>query len=339
MKIGFLIPDKEYISAFHGAEIAVLRANSNKGLNGRPFELVVRSMEGPWGEGSRQAVSLIFDDKVWALAGSHDGRNAHLVEQAATKSGIVFVSANSADPSLAYAFVPWFFNCVPDNLQQAEAILEDVKRNSIKEKALIIIDDGFDSQKAREAFIRKNNENGNQKPAEMISSAFLGTSFDLKTFAESENIGYIFIACSSQTSVEVVNKITARSAEIPIYGTLSIPDENLLKNDQMKVFNEKLKIPAGIWNKNLYDSFASEYRNKFGRNPRLIACYAFDGISALINAIIKAGSSNREDIQNALRNINIEGVTGKISFDGNGKRQGLFTPVSLYNGLPIQTSR
>ena len=45
--------------------------------------------------------------------GSHDGRNAHLVEQVATKSQVVFLSAWASDPTLSQAFVPWFFSCVP----------------------------------------------------------------------------------------------------------------------------------------------------------------------------------------------------------------------------------
>ncbi len=119
IKIGLLIQDSSWTSAVHGAELAISKTNDNGGLNGRKFQLVVRSMEGPWGTGSKQAVDLIFEEKVWALIGLHDGRNAHLVEQAATKSQVVFLSAWSGDPTLSQAFVPWFFNCVPNDNQQA----------------------------------------------------------------------------------------------------------------------------------------------------------------------------------------------------------------------------
>src|SRR4030065_2578466 len=115
VKIGLLIPDSKSVAAKQGAELAILKANENKGFQGRPFQLVVRSMEGPWGTGSKQAVDLIFEEKVWALLGSHDGRNAHLVEQAATKAIVPFVSVWAGDPSLSQAFVPWFFNCVPNH--------------------------------------------------------------------------------------------------------------------------------------------------------------------------------------------------------------------------------
>ena len=69
VKIGLLIQDSSWTSAVHGAELAISEANKNGGLNGRMFQLVVRSMEGPWGTGSKQAVNLIFEEKVWALIG------------------------------------------------------------------------------------------------------------------------------------------------------------------------------------------------------------------------------------------------------------------------------
>ncbi|NLJ44013.1 MAG: ABC transporter substrate-binding protein, partial [Bacteroidales bacterium] len=82
IKIGLLIQDKGSEAAIRGAELAVRKANLQGGFEGKKFSLVVRSMEGPWGTGSKQAVNLIFEEKVWALTGCHDGRNAHLVEQA-----------------------------------------------------------------------------------------------------------------------------------------------------------------------------------------------------------------------------------------------------------------
>src|SRR5512133_2520626 len=89
LKIGLLIPDNESLAARQGAELAIRIANQKAGSNGKNFSLVVKSMEGPWGTGSKQAVSLIFDENVCAIMGSHDGRNAHLVEQACTKARVV----------------------------------------------------------------------------------------------------------------------------------------------------------------------------------------------------------------------------------------------------------
>ncbi|HJZ39764.1 MAG TPA: hypothetical protein VJ203_05310, partial [Bacteroidales bacterium] len=83
IKIGLLIQDKASLAAKQGAEMAIKLANKQNGGNSRPFQLITKGMEGPWGTGAKQAIDLIFENEVWALLGSHDGRNAHLVEQAA----------------------------------------------------------------------------------------------------------------------------------------------------------------------------------------------------------------------------------------------------------------
>jgi ABC-type branched-subunit amino acid transport system substrate-binding protein len=95
-----------------------------------------------------------FNEKVWALLGSHDGRNAHLVEQAATKSTVVFVSAWPADPTLAQAFVPWFFNCIPNDIQQAELLAEDIITEKNSGRVVIISGKDYDSQLSLTAFLR-----------------------------------------------------------------------------------------------------------------------------------------------------------------------------------------
>src|SRR4030042_2208847 len=64
IKIGLLIPEPENLAAKHGAELAILEANQKGGYSGQPFQLVVRSTEGPWGTGSKESVSLGFDDEV-----------------------------------------------------------------------------------------------------------------------------------------------------------------------------------------------------------------------------------------------------------------------------------
>jgi ABC-type branched-subunit amino acid transport system substrate-binding protein len=91
VKIGLLIQDNNSLAARYGAELAIRKANETGGFRGKQFRLITRSMEGPWGTGSKQAVDLIDGENVCAILGSHDGRNAHLVEQVSAKERIVFL--------------------------------------------------------------------------------------------------------------------------------------------------------------------------------------------------------------------------------------------------------
>ena len=125
-KIGLLIPEQGALAAKHGAELAIREANEKRGNAGNLFDLVVRSTEGPWGAGSKESVGLVFDDEVIAIIGSLDGRNAHLAEQVAAKTRILFLSAWAGDMTLSQAFVPWYFRCVPNDRQQATALIREI---------------------------------------------------------------------------------------------------------------------------------------------------------------------------------------------------------------------
>ncbi len=76
VKIGLLVQDSSYTSTIRGAGMAVNIANEKGGLNGRPFRLVVRSMEGPWGTGSKQAVDLI-SMRRYGLCSDHTTEEMH----------------------------------------------------------------------------------------------------------------------------------------------------------------------------------------------------------------------------------------------------------------------
>ena len=168
VKIGLLIQDNNSLAARYGAELAIRNANETGGYKGKKFQLVTRSMEGPWGTGSKQAVDLIYKENVCVLMGSHDGRNAHLVEQVSAKERIVFLSAWASDPTLAQAFVPWYFSCVPNDLQQADAFINEIYNKRKLIRIVAITDNGYDSKMAMESLVKKIKTAGKTEPIEFF---------------------------------------------------------------------------------------------------------------------------------------------------------------------------
>ena len=126
IKIGLLVRDKNDISLINTAKLAMELANSQGGYKGRSIGLEFRSCDGPWGVGSKMAVDLIHEENVLLVVAAVDGRNAHLAEQVAAKSHVVLVDALASDPTLSRAYVPWYYRMVPDDKQQAEALMEEI---------------------------------------------------------------------------------------------------------------------------------------------------------------------------------------------------------------------
>jgi len=337
VKIGLLITDSSSLAAVNGASVAIQQANEQGGINGKPLQLAVRSMEGPWGTGSKQAVSLIFEEKVWALMGSHDGRNAHLVEQAATKSIVPMVSAWSGDPTLTQAFVPWFFNCIPTDQQQAVSLSEEIyNKKKIARVAVITDRSSYDSKMASDCFMKQIALDKHPEP-KVYDFGGRGEKYDAITEEIlSSDPGCLVLFCSPSTSAELMKLLKQKKISIPVYGSLLTLDENRLSSNEMQYFNNGYQVPSGHWHIEEWKPFRNEYEKRFGEMPGMAAVYSYDAASILISAMRKARSGDREMIQKALGEISQRGITGTISFDEHGNRRGSFGIVKIMNGVPTE---
>jgi branched-chain amino acid transport system substrate-binding protein len=324
VKIGLLIQDKTSLAARQGAELAIKMANEKGGLNGRPFRLLTKSMEGPWGTGSKQAVSLIFEDEVWALLGSHDGRNAHLVEQAATKSIVVFVSAWSSDPTLSQAFVPWFFNCVPNDRQQADILIEEIYNKRNLTRIATITDQAYDSNMSLKSYLQSVNLAGKNKPEQFLFDNFKEDLNILADRLQKAEINGIILFCQPAASLQIIRLLRQGKLNLPVFGSLSILNEDALSDRELQELSNIVYVPSGTLSGSKRLTFRQEYQKTYGKMPGRVAAYAFDGMNALMDAIRTSGSPDREKIQQALLKINCDGVTGRIQFDNMGKRLGSF---------------
>jgi branched-chain amino acid transport system substrate-binding protein len=338
VKIGFLIPDNKSLAAKNGAEMAIKEANMTGGFYGRSFELMTRSMEGPWGTGSKQAVSLVFEEKVWALVGSHDGRNAHLVEQAAAKVRIAFLSAWTSDPTLAQAFVPWYFSVVPNDLQQADKLIEEIYNRRKIAKVATVSDNSYDSKMAIKSFVYKTKTAGKTDPVQFF---YDNANQDLNAIADQINdgdVGSIVLFGKPSSSIKLIQLLRSKKINQPVFGTLELLDENILSGQDIKNYENVVFVSSDHWFTKKGAAFSKEYAKIYGIPPGPVAAYAYDGMNIIIEAIRKGGSDS-EKIQKILKEISFEGVTGLIQFDDKGNRKGEVSLMQIINGTRVPLGR
>lgn len=334
IKIGLLIQESSTRSAVLGAEMAISKANREGGLAGKKFSLTVRSMEGPWGTGSKQAVSLIFEENVWALIGYHDGRNAHLVEQAATKSIVPFISAWSSDPTLSQAFVPWFFNCVPTDRQQAQAIVKDITAKYKPGNIVVITGEDYDSKMASDYFFRELKDTGKGFPRNIEVKDNENINYIFSGWTRLSHPGCLVLFCQPRTTVKILGRLKLQKVSLPVYSSIMTLDENELNDEEIKYFDDILIVVPEEWTMKSYSEFLIEYKKEHNRLPGMVASYSYDATNLIIEAIRKSGTKERASIENAIKNIRLEGVTGVIRFDEKGNRSGNYEIRKVKDGLP-----
>jgi branched-chain amino acid transport system substrate-binding protein len=334
VKIGLLIQDNKALAAKYGAEMAIRKANETGGFKGKNFQLVIRSMEGPWGTGSKQAVDLIFQENVCAIMGSHDGRNAHLVEQVSAKARIVFLSAWASDPTLSQAFVPWFFSCIPNDLQQADAFIEEIFNKRKITKTATVSDNDYDSKLALHSFLKRIKVYGKTDPLQLFYDNS-GQDFNalLDQINKSE-IRCIILFGQPEASLRIIKQIHQRKMNQLIFGSLSLLGENGTSGQDLKSYEGVILVSSGNYPGTKDSSFQQDFKGKYGKMPGPVAAYAFDGMNLIIEAIREAGL-DRDKIQKSLAKINYEGITGPIQFDDKGKRIGKVNMVEIKNGISV----
>jgi branched-chain amino acid transport system substrate-binding protein len=338
IKIGLLIPDSKSLAAKYGAELAIIRANERGGVNGLPLRLIVRSMEGPWGTGSKQAVTMIFDENVIAVMGSHDGRNAHLVEQVTAKSRVVFLSAWASDPTLSQAFVPWFFSCVPNDLQQTDALIEEIYNRRNAGRIAVIYDTGYDSGSALKTFLKKLESKDKPEPMLLTYDTAKPDLKDILNELKRSEIKYLVLFVQPPASLKITEQLKLNHINILVFGSLAQLNENLISRQDLKNYENTMFVSSEYLCGKLGDSFSEDYRKTYGNLPGAVAAYAWDGMNILIEAVRKSGP-DRDKVQKSMAEIKYEGATGIIDFDDKGNRKGTPGFVEVKNGIQVHVNR
>lgn len=328
VKIGLLIPGRSSKEIIHAAELAINQANLREGYRDQPFELVIRTTEGPWGAGSKQSVALVYEESVRAILGSLDGRNAHLAEQVAVKSHITYLETRATESTLSQAYVPWFFRCVPSDDQQSIAILELLRQKEQGTIAILATEEN-DSRQAARSFIRVAARKENSSQAPLIINPDESDIQQLIHKVGKRNIRHLIVTVHSQATLEIIERIRERMPEVMMYGTHSFTSGIDLQTPSWDTYEGMTLISAEILRTPEGKQFQDFFQSKYGYKPGLSAFHAYDGTKLIIQAILQTGS-DREAIKDYIAETRFSGwATGSISFDELGNRTGatLFTHI------------
>ncbi len=338
VKVGLLVPDSGSraplgLAARHGAELAVARANRLGGIGGRPIKLIPRSMEGPWGSGSKEVVNLVFEEQVWAVLGALNGRNAHVAEQVVTKGLVALVSPWASDPTLTQVYTPWIFRSVPDDRQQARALAHEIFRARGLRRVATVAEDVYDARVAAAAFNRVAAAAGIPPVLELWYRDPGGDADVILGRLEREGVEGVVLFGTPGPMATLIRAMRARGMWPALFGPLSLADDDLLDSAGPDLEGAVLVAP-GHWGTSLGAAFGQEFQAAYGHLPSPVAAYAYDGMRLIIDAIHRAGL-DRAGIRDALAAADFrQGVTGRIRFDAQGNRVGSLRLVEILDGRP-----
>ena len=319
--IGLLLPDHSRNDVIKAAEFAILQANSSGNYGDHRFSLAVRYAEGFWGAGSKESVSLVYEDQVCAIIGALDGRNGHLAEQVATKSHLSYIETFATEPTLSQAFVPWFKRVVPNDNQQAAALLDQIRREG-GGRICILSQDNYDTGFAVRSHIKTAAQAKGSAPQILTLDT---TGYDRETFIRQildRDPDRLVIPFYASFMGDLVASLRIADPSLKIYGTLH--------------FAMGAEQKGTGWQE--YEGVCMIYPRIPGDPPAAIAdsrsAYLFDAFNLVMHAVYRTGTQ-REAISEFISETPFsDGITGSISFDELGNRQQACSLIRIQGGMP-----
>lgn len=316
ISLGLLVNEQNEIEASCAARLAIEEVNHNGGINGKSLKLIIRSVEGSWGAGSREVVDLVFKEKVLAVLGSIDGRNSHLAEQVIAKTQVTYVSAWATDPSLSKAYVPWYFSAIPTDDQQAEFFLDKIGVKNRQQHILVVHDESYDAQQALKSLYQALNES---KDFKITAVSFQHSeSRDKLSRIVNNNLDAIILLGRQIPFSSIVNQIEESGKTIPVYANLAALSSNNDTGSGYENRNQSFLINTKSGLRDHATAFQKAFLQKCNIHPGPVATYAYDGIM-IISQALKQSGNDAGRLQKSMSQINYQGVTGTVQFDSQGR--------------------
>src|SRR6195952_3008858 len=302
-----------------------------KGLGGAKIEVVFADNQGSPAVGQNQALRLITEEKVVALAGAYQSGITLTTSAIAEKYGIPFVNGESVAANLTERGFKWFFRVTPVASDFAKIYLDflkDMKAGGIKTDNV--------------AIVHENTEYGTSV-ASVITSVFkdngLSIALDIPYSANTTDVQSQVLQLKDKKP-DVVIMVSYASDAILYAKTMQALDYKppMLIADNSGFSDPSFikavgKISQGVFNRSSFaigppgsPSFLINeiYKKKSGDDLDDTAARQMQGFFVLVDAIDRAKSTEPDKIQAALKATDLKpdqlimGYKG-VKFDDKGQ--------------------
>lgn len=304
-----------------GMKVAVEELNANGGVLGRPVELVVEDTSGVPEKGVAAFERLASGEEVVAITGSAHSAVCAAIGPVAEKHNMPFIAGECWADVVTASQIPEVFR-----ITVANSLVYSVAANWAKEvgfEHVAIISENSDWGFGVIDVFTKNLEEAGVKvtsfTAERTVSDFTPQLLQLK---RAEPRPDLIVAGFTGSGLLLMLRQAhdldvAPTEETAIFaaGADALEPEfwNVMGEDGIHV----IANPAGLPGKpdtEVSRRFGKAYEDMTGRPANAVAMEGYDGVMVIAEAIEKAGATDSDAVQAALRELRWEGTRGTIYF-------------------------
>ena len=319
------------ISVKQGAELAVEEINDAGGVNGMKLSLNFLDDEAK-AQPAIAAYNKVMDEGADAILGAVTSDSMLAITKLTSEDEILQITP-SASVLDAIKYDNAFRVCFTDPLQGVT--MADYAVDTLGYKKLAVLYNVADtySQGVADAFI----EEAEKKGATIVAKeSFITEDVDFNTqltTIKGSEADALFLPVYYQDVAYIINQAKTQGITLPLLGSdgwdgvLEQLEDPTLANGAIFLSSFASSDPA----KNV-QSFLENYEKKYDAVPDQFAADGYDGVYIMKAAIEKADSTDSKDLIKAMTEIEVDGVTGKMTFTPEGEPNKDAKLIEVVNG-------
>ncbi|MBQ0747825.1 MAG: ABC transporter substrate-binding protein [Marinobacter sp.] len=326
-------------------EMYVEKINADGGVLGRQLELIHYDDAGNASKARNFASRLIRSDRVDIIVGGSTTGATMAAVPMVEQAGVPFISLAGA-VVITNPVKKWVFKTPQTDRMAAERVLNDMKARGLTKVGLISGTGGFGSS-GREQTLAAAKEMGG---IEIVADETYGGSdtdmtAQLTNIRGAEGVQTILNFGFGQGPAIVTRNYAQLGIELPFYQSHGVASDGFLElagssADGLRLPASPLLVPDSLPEsdpqKPVVEAYKSEYEARWNAKVSTFGAYAYDGLMLAVEAIEKAGTTDKAAVRDALETIQGHvGVTGTFNMsadDHNGLQADSFRILEVQDG-------
>ena len=322
------------VTSTNGSKLAFEEINKNGGILGKQVEYIVLDEKGDSTE-AVTAYNKLVDEGVVALIGDITSKPSLAVAEVAAQDNLPMITPTGTQFNITEAGPNVFRVCFTDPYQGV--VLANFAKNNLNaETAAVVVNNSSDySDGVAKAFVEQAEKLGlkvvakegysdGDKDFRAQLTKILPTNPDVLVVPDY----YEQVALITTQAREVGIKATfvgpdgwdgvAKTLDTSAYGAV----ENSYFTNHYSLQDQSPKV----------QNFLKAYKEAYNEEPSAFSALSYDAAYMMKAAIEKAGTTDKQAVVDALKNLDYDGVTGHLTFDENNNPVKAVTVLKIVNG-------
>ncbi|KAB2921306.1 MAG: ABC transporter substrate-binding protein [Dechloromonas sp.] len=282
--------------------------NKKGGVIGRPLQLVHYDDGSDAGKANGFTKRLIDDDKVDILIGGTTTGATMSAVPLVEKAGIPFISLAGA-VVIVEPVKKFVFKTPHTDRMAAEKVFEDMKKRGISKVALLSETSGFGGSGKKETELVAGKYGVTLVANETYGPKDTDMSPQLTKIKNTAGVQAVFVFGLGQGPAIVTKNYKQLGITLPLYQSHGVASDEFLKLAGPAAEGVRLpspaqlipeKLPANDPQKAVVTSYANAYKAAWKTDVSTFGGYAYDGLMLAVDAIKRAGSTDKTKVRDAL---------------------------------------